>query len=184
MPEIIPNWHPILVHFTIGLFGASALFYLLTLPRSSHGKAFRVAGRLNLWLGMVMTVGTLLTGWYAYNTVPHDGASHEVMTTHRNIALFTALVFAGLTAWSLRQAIFGRREPRVFVLAVALATAPLAVTGFYGGELVYRHGVGVLSLPDADDHHHHGAHDHGGDHRPEEHEHEGDELREEHEHDH
>ena len=177
-PSILPNWHPILVHFTIGLFGASILFYLLSLPRSDHRRTFRMAGRLNLWFGLLFTTGTLLTGWYAYNTVPHDAASHEVMTTHRNLALLTAAAFAALTMWSFWFAIHRRRESGVFVLLLCLAGAPLAVTGFYGGELVYRHGVGVLSLPDPDDHHHGDAgHDHHGDGSPEDaHTHAGDEA--------
>lgn len=35
MIEIIPNWHPILVHFTIALFITAVLFYLgrCLLPR-------------------------------------------------------------------------------------------------------------------------------------------------------
>jgi uncharacterized membrane protein len=28
MIEIIPNWHPLLVHFTVGLLSTSVLFYL------------------------------------------------------------------------------------------------------------------------------------------------------------
>ncbi len=28
MIEIIPNWHPLLVHFTLGLLSTSVLFYL------------------------------------------------------------------------------------------------------------------------------------------------------------
>ncbi len=52
-----------------------------------------------------------------------------------------------------------------------MAAALLAVTAYKGGELVYRHGLGVLSLPETHEGapgpphgHHHGGepHDHGG----------------------
>lgn len=36
------------------------------------------------------TIGTVLAGWYAYNTVPHTALSHAAMTDHRNWALSTA----------------------------------------------------------------------------------------------
>ncbi|MCC5859800.1 MAG: DUF2231 domain-containing protein [Ectothiorhodospiraceae bacterium] len=164
MPEIIPNWHPMFVHFTLGLLAVSAMLYAAAFAAGSHPSAgtLRLVARANLYLGVLFTIGTVLTGWYAYNTVPHDGPSHQVMTIHRNWALFTATVFAllAIAALILRQR--GRTEGPAFTLLVVLAAAPLTVTGFYGGELVYRHGVGVLSLPDTDGHTHN--HDHGHDH--------------------
>ncbi len=183
MPEIIPNWHPIFVHFTLGLLAVSALLYAAAFLAGSRPWAgtLRLVGRANLYLGILFTIGTLLTGWYAYNTVPHDGPSHAVMTTHRNWALFTAAVFALLAVAALVLRRRRRTEGTVFTLLVVLAAAPLAVTGFYGGELVYRHGVGVMSLPDTDDHtHDHDGHSHDGDH---DHDHDHEHERE-HEHEH
>ncbi len=174
MPEIIPNWHPIFVHFTVGLLGAAVIMYLLSGLALGLAKPLHTAARINLIAGVLVTVGTVLTGWYAYNTVAHDAASHEVMTTHRNWALFTAAVFLVLMLWALNRIRQKRREGPLFLLAIVLAAVPLSVTGFLGGELVYRHGVGVLSLPDTDDHHHHDEehehrHDHDHDHESEDH---------------
>ena len=43
-----------------------------------------------------------------------------------------------------------------------LLAQSIAVTGWLGGEVVYRHGIGVLSLPSSEilEHGHH--HEHGG----------------------
>lgn len=140
MIEIIPNWHPIFVHFTIGLLGISALFYLAgVVLKKEH--LLQVA-RWNLWIGALITIGTVLAGWYAYNTVNHDGHSHTAMTNHRNWALPTAAAFILLALWSF---IRRTKEPAaLFMICLLLATAALGVTGYKGGELVYRHGMGVM----------------------------------------
>ncbi|MCC5811408.1 MAG: DUF2231 domain-containing protein [Ectothiorhodospiraceae bacterium] len=164
MPEIIPNWHPIFVHFTIGLLGAASLLYAVWLVLRGHPRAgeLRLVARATLYLGVLFTVGTLLSGWYAYTTVPHDAASHQVMTVHRNWGLFTAALFAVLAVMVYLLRRKGGGESRGVALVVLLGIVPLAVTGYYGGELVYRHGVGVMSLPDTDGHTH-GDHDHSHD---------------------
>jgi uncharacterized membrane protein len=68
MIEIHPNWHPILVHFTIALFStAGGLIFL------SKFKVFKKiqlwlfhAGLANLWIGALITVVTIWTGPDAY----------------------------------------------------------------------------------------------------------------------
>ncbi len=160
LPEIIPNWHPVFVHFTIGLLAMSALFYVI-------GSIFKkenliIAARWNLWAGAVVTVGTVAAGFYAYNTVAHDGDSHAAMTDHRNWALFTAAVFMVLALWSVWKQRRAKSVHPAFVVIMVLSAGLLAVTGYKGGELVYRHGTGVMSLPDvqgANDGHE--GHDHG-----------------------
>ncbi len=52
------------------------------------------------------------------------------------------------------------------MLAGLISVSTLAVTAWYGGELVYRHGLGVMALPKASDHTHAKgtpAHSHGKD---------------------
>ena len=174
MLHSLPNWHPIFVHFTVALFSVAALLFLVARfsPPGAFGRTARQAARVNLVLGVLFTVGTLLTGWYAYNTVPHDAASHEVMTTHRNWALIAAAAFAVVTGWCVRIWLANRREGNAFVLVVVLASVPLVMAGHYGGELVYGHGVGVQQLPDTDGHAHNGDghdHDHDDNHRDDDH---------------
>ncbi len=162
MLQSLPNWHPIFVHFTVALFFVAVLLYLVSSfsPAGTFARTLRLVARVNLMLGVLFTIGTLLSGWYAYNTVPHDSASHVTMATHRNWALIAAAAFALLALWAARYWRNGQREGPAFVLAAAIAAVPLAVAGHYGGELVYGHGVGVQSLPDTDGHDHHGD-DHG-----------------------
>lgn len=151
MIEIIPNWHPIFVHYTIALLSISAVLFL-TGRVLNKGVLITVA-RWNLWLGALITIGTVSAGLIASSTVAHDAESHAAMMNHRNWALGTAFVFLLLAFWA-----YIRREEEkpsiLFLLTLLLAAGALATTGYKGGELVYRHGTGVMSLPDTSVHDH------------------------------
>lgn len=96
--EIIPNYHPIFVHFTIGLLSVSALLYLVGSILKKQNLF--IAARWNLWIGAVLTIGTVIAGFDAYNSVAHDAASHAAMTDHKNWALPTAGIFLALAVWA------------------------------------------------------------------------------------
>ena len=159
--EIIPNWHPIFVHFTVALLSLSSLLYLagLVLRRPN----LLIVARWNLWIGAGITVGTVLAGFYAYNTVAHDGPSHAAMTDHKNWALVTAAIFGVLAIWSLAKHRGAKSVSSGFVVLILLASGLLAVTGYKGGEVVYRHGMGVMRMPEISGDGGHGSHAHGED---------------------
>lgn len=168
MIEIIPNWHPVFVHFTVGLLLTSvALFLAAALVRKEklRGKILAVAS-WNLWLGTLVTVGTLLAGFYAFNTVPHQfEAQHLAMLDHRKWALGAAALFVVLALWSLISTLRGKGAitgwtNALFLALLLAAGASLAATGYKGGELVFRHGLGVMPQPVAQKEHHdsHGEH--------------------------
>jgi uncharacterized membrane protein len=163
MIEIIPNWHPLFVHFTVGLLSISAVLFVVgafvPATASWKEKCLTVA-RWNLWIGAAITVGTVLAGWQAYGTVVHDEPSHAAMTDHRNWALVTASLFILLALWAY-AARHRRGVSSVFILSVVVASGLLATTGFKGGEAVYRYGLGVMSLPKVSGDGGHGSHSHG-----------------------
>lgn len=171
MIEIIPNWHPIFVHFTIGLLGVSALLYMTGMMlKREH---LLLVARWNLWIGAFVTVGTVLAGWYAYNTVNHDGPSHTAMIDHRNWAITTAITFILLALWAFFKQRGAKTVSPVFVTLIVIAAGMLAVTGYKGGEVVYRHGLGVMRMPEVNGDgghtsHHHESHDHSAHHQDEE----------------
>ena len=161
MITILPNWHPIFVHFTIGLLGTAVVFYFASALLAKDHKwkqQWQHMANWSLWSGCLVTIFTVLAGGYAYNTVAHDEASHIAMTLHRDWALATASVFLilGFAAISIVK---NNKVPRYLFLSVAaIAGTMLLITGFLGGEIVYRHGLGVMSLPEietaADGHQH------------------------------
>ncbi|TVP56964.1 MAG: DUF2231 domain-containing protein [Halomonadaceae bacterium] len=155
MIEIIPNWHPVWVHFPIALLViAGVMFWLASSLRGRLGHDLTLVARWNLGLGVLFLAPTLLTGYLAYQTVPHDSAGHEAMHRH----LIAAWIATGLfvvsawLAWREREAYRGASWPlRMLLLAGVVA---ISVTGYLGAENVYRHGIGVERLPETGDHGH------------------------------
>ncbi|HEC19849.1 MAG TPA: DUF2231 domain-containing protein [Gammaproteobacteria bacterium] len=159
MIEIIPNFHPIFVHFTVALFSLSVGLFVVTLFMQGELKTqWLTVARWTLWFGAGFTVLTGLSGLDAYNTVAHDTPSHEAMTEHRNWAIATITLFLILTVWSIirvrRKQVLGTG----FVIVMVAAGGLLASTAWHGGEAVYRFGLGVMSLPKAEGEGH--AHQH------------------------
>lgn len=151
MFEIIPNWHPIFVHFTVALFSlAVGLFVVAPFLKPPLQEQWRIVARWALWFGAGFTVITGLTGLYAYNTVAHDTPSHAAMTDHRNWAIAAITLFLALAVWSAVRVRRQQALGAVFVGAMVVAGGVLAATAWRGGEVVYRYGLGVMSLPQAE----------------------------------
>jgi uncharacterized membrane protein len=166
--EIIPNWHPIFVHFTVALLSLAVALHVGTpLVKTPLKEQWRIVSCWALWFGAALTIGTGISGLYAYNTVAHDTPSHLAMTDHRNWAVITILLFAALAVWSIIRERKKRSLGTAFVVCMVVAGGVLASTAWRGGEVVYRYGLGVMSLPKAEGDGHnqsHGeAHDHGSD---------------------
>lgn len=166
MLETIGHLHPVFIHFPLALLLSGGLFTIGSrlIRRESIRNAFQIVGAWNFRLGALALVPALLTGWAAYQTVAHDAPSHAAMTIHRNWALATGAVFLGLVllAWRGRDKGWPGGWLSGFLLLAGLAL--LGITGFLGGNLVYRHGLGVQALPISEsDGHAHGreGHPHG-----------------------
>ena len=166
MIEIIPNWHPIFVHFTIALFtasfgfsvGFSVLAYVLRQSnrfKSTLASELEIVGRWCLWAVALITLATVGAGLYAYNTVNHDEAGHLAMKLHRNWALTTATIMWLVALWSLWRYYKQKNLTTTFLLALLIVQILVFSTAWLGGELVYRHGLGVLSLPQVESEQHH-----------------------------
>ena len=157
MIEIIPNWHPIFVHFTVALFTASVVLYVLAymalyirLGWRTLVSEFEVAARWCLWLAALFTIATVSVGFYAFYTVKHSVISHLVMVTHRNWAITTAVMLILTACWSIWRYVQHKTLTLTFIVVLLIVQGLLLITAWYGGELVYRYGTGVLSLPEVE----------------------------------
>jgi uncharacterized membrane protein len=150
MIDIIPDYHPIFVHFTLGLLGSSIGLFILTrfVMRADLKQQLLTVALWNLWLGAVVTLATMGAGWYAFSTVKYDNPSYAVMLEHRNLALTSFVVILIIVIWSWRK--YRTTNSQIsysFLTATLMAAGLLLATAWYGAELVFRHGLGVISLP-------------------------------------
>ncbi len=161
MINVLPNWHPVFVHFTVALLIVSAAMHLLSHFVSGSGlkNQLAIVARWNLWIGIGFTLLTVTAGWYAFYTVNHDAPSHLAMTEHRNWAMATLAVFLGIAAWEYYLHRHGKGKSWLFTALLVLASGLLLSTAWHGGELVYRYGLGVMSMPKSEGAGH--AHNHG-----------------------
>lgn len=157
MIEIIPNWHPIWVHFAIALLITGTVIYASFgwKANASNTEPTQplVVSRWMLWLGAIASMASLLTGYWASTSVAHDDLAHANMLVHRNWAIgATVILVLGAGFEFLR-----RNTNKASVLSAVLFLAgsgALVVTGMEGAENVYEHGLGVQRLPDVSDHDH------------------------------
>ena len=157
MIEIIPNWHPIWVHFAIALLVTGTVIYAVFGWKANSGTTeptqALVVSRWMIWLGAIASLVSLLTGYWASTSVAHDDLAHANMLVHRNWAIGATVIFVIGAGWEFLR----RKANRAAVLSVALflaGSAALLVTGMEGAENVYEHGLGVKRLPDVSDHDH------------------------------
>ena len=165
MIEILPNWHPLFVHFTVALFSVSVVFFVIQGPfaKTDTGDNLMIIARYSLWLGVLFSIATIVAGWEAYNTVKHDTPSHSAMTDHRNWGLVTFVVFVFSAIWWKIVKNTSEKASLAFLLCLFVGAGLLINTGHKGSQLVYKFGLGVKSLPAKDDHKAGGGHDHAQD---------------------
>lgn len=93
----------------------------------------------------------LPAGLHAYYTVGHDGVSHAAMIKHRNWAIPTAIAIWLVATWSFYRYLKQKSITLVFIIALLVVQGLVLSTAWRGAELVYRYGLGVMSLPQAEE---------------------------------
>ncbi len=145
--ESMLNIHPLFVHFPIALTLTAGLLVLLHLV-SRREDYLRMASFM-IYLSAVSAAITLLTGYGAADSLGHDSPGHELVHTHRDmmqvyaglivtLAVFQYLVNAKVWPWLAANWVKGAR-----LLLLAASLLVLIVGSDRGGELVFKHGMGV-----------------------------------------
>ena len=134
--------HPILVHFTIGLVGASFAFDLLARWRDSVSLA--TAGWWTIALAIPITVATVVTGLISRSRVPvAEGTALRYLRLHTALG---PIFFGGLISVGVWRASFWERETQpgaLYLVTLAVLVLLMTVQGYLGGELVYEFGLEV-----------------------------------------
>ena len=137
--------HPMVVHFPIALLLASLFFDLVALRW--RGEEFRATSLSLLVLGVLAALMALLTGHVAEDALTHSGTiPKQAIETHEGLAFAVFWVFAALLGVRMLSYWGWMRERSLLVLFLGMGgSVLLLVASYYGGELVYRYGAGVLS---------------------------------------
>ena len=149
--EALLNIHPLFVHFPIAI--------------TIMALAFEGASRLNkdrfppvistalIYTGALAAVVTVVTGLSAADTLGHDSPGHDLVHIHRDFMLYYTAVIVVLAAANFiiakkaghqLAATWGKVfRPGLLIMATAI----LVVGTDIGGQLVFKHGMGV-QLPE------------------------------------
>jgi uncharacterized membrane protein len=142
-------WHPIAVHFPLALTVTGTV--VLTAARSPalarHSATLATIGTSNLVLGAAALFLALGTGLAAVASLDLPPAPRAAVGLHVKWAIFTSCALLLIAVWRGAGARWDARPTGTFLVMLWLATAALVMTGYRGGENVYRYGVGVMSVP-------------------------------------
>ena len=142
---ILPGWHPIVVHFPLALVvtGATLLLAARILRQEGQAATLATVGTWNLCLGALAALFALATGLAATLHLQVGPAAHQAISLHLRWAMFTTLALLLLAVWRGAGTAQSSRPSWIFMVILLAATAALVVTGYRGGQNVYRYGVGV-----------------------------------------
>jgi len=153
------NLHPLIVHFPIAFL--TGFFLLELIGAVLRQPGLRHAASWMLYLGALGAIAAAAAGLVAEATVPHGSGVHDIMEWHERLGLTIAGLSSVLAIWRLlSRERFSAMAEALHLFMGATVLAGIIFAADLGGLMVYQHGVGVKSLQQADDHHHHDGHAH------------------------
>ena len=130
------SWHPVLVHLPLVGLVLAVAFDLIAVRNCS--ARWRDPATVLWWAGLLGATAAVTTGLLAYGRVEHSDPAHVEMTLHRNLALAAVALLVVTAAWRWR-----RPYSRGAVLVGLIGAGILGGVGYLGGDLVYRHALGI-----------------------------------------
>jgi len=134
--QLLPGWHPLIVHFPLALITVAAV--CLTLSRlmsgSRHAASLALVGTWNLCLGALFVFAALGTGLAAVIGLQVDTAARTAISLHVKSAILTTLLTLLTALWRGVGSPAASRPSWLFLLVLWAATGALTVTGYRGGQ--------------------------------------------------
>lgn len=131
--------HPAIVHFPIACWTLSTLGDVASCWLGE--PAWRISGVL-LIIGTVSAIGAMITGLLDLRKVESSSEAARIADVHLQLILAAWMLYAS----SLLLRLMEQRLSAPGLMGIGLSVlgfAVLGVAGWYGGKLVYEHGVGV-----------------------------------------
>lgn len=143
MPDLT-HIHPMLVHFPIALLMVG--FLSETIGLITKKEFFSTAGFYLLLLGAMGAGAAYLSGQNAGDGITEVGTLKLALENHEGaaeltlwLAVIAAIVRIAIVIFKKYSGVYKIAAYVIFLCAVL----SVARTGFYGGELVYKHAAGV-----------------------------------------
>ena len=141
----MPNFHPFLVHFPVALLTIALAFDLLGILLSREELS-----KVGWWAqltGTISIAAAVISGLVAKSQAAISSQAAVTFDIHQQMAFLTAAAFTTLLLWriGMRMNIDPVRRG-LYLTLFAAGLACLWVGAWYGGELVYRFGIG-FSMP-------------------------------------
>ena len=133
----LEQMHPALVHVPIALLPLSVGADLIG-GMIRNGPLLSFAKTASC-IAAAGALGSAVTGLIAGEEVNVEGASMDVLMTHRNLNFFAVIVASGMAIWRVSH----RRPNAAYLATGIIGVGILTYTSYLGGKLVYETGVGV-----------------------------------------
>ncbi len=136
-------FHAMLVHFPIALLVFSYVFIIIW---RATGKEY--IGQVSYWsllVGAGAALAAAMSGFVAEDLAPHNEQAHEIMERfHQPLGLAVMSLSVALAVWGLLSRWkFSKVTAAAFIAVFTALIGLLAATGYYGGQMVYEHGMAV-----------------------------------------
>ncbi len=138
------NIHPVFVHFPIALYPTALLFYGIGLFRKRYGLL--LAGQICLALGLAGTLLSVLTGYWAQESIPHGEAVHRIMGTHQNIGFAILALGVLLMIWSFLKREGIPKGSKSFMILMGFTVLLIMQNADLGGRMVFVEGAAVKAM--------------------------------------
>jgi uncharacterized membrane protein len=133
------------VHFPLALVTTATV--VLSLARlkalERYATSLAIVGTWDLCLGALAALVALATGLAAVIHLQVGATARLAISVHLKWAIFSTIGLLLLAAWRAAGTAEGSRPSRLFLVLLWAVTAALIVTGYRGGQNVYRYGIGV-----------------------------------------
>lgn len=137
--------HPIVVHFPIALLCVSVAFDFLARRWPSGG--LRETSLYCLLAGVMSSALAVATGGMEEELAERAGAPESVLELHESLGTVTLVLFVALLGLRLAIQWGWLKDIRPLTLGLGMiGIVILALTGYWGGELVYTYGIGVKAV--------------------------------------
>jgi uncharacterized membrane protein len=138
----MPNYHPLFVHFPLALLTLSAVFDYsgILFKRNELNRA----GWWCLLAGVAGLFVTISSGLLAAGTVSVPAPAQPTFETHEELAFVVTAVFCSLLLWRIAGGTnLPERLRAAYFLLLSVGLVLMWGTAWFGGDLVYRYGIGV-----------------------------------------